>query len=295
MHFLRPVSKNVLLDLKYLMPQSCFYSSQPLLLVTEQNGVRDIIMNDQKTRNSLSLSMMKELITAINNDKDNPTLRCITLRSSHSQVFSSGHNLKQMAVDKEGRPKLDEIFSTCSDLMLSILRHPVPILAIISGVAAAAGCQLVATCDLAIATTASKFSTPGARHGIFCSTPAVALTRKVPLGVVRSMTITGIPISAQDAYNAGLITRVVSSNEELESETKVLTGAILENSRSVLTLGKQFLYQQMSLNIEEAYRLGGNTMVHNLCLKDGVEGMHAFSEKRQPVWSHTDDMFPGVK
>ncbi|XP_026680080.1 enoyl-CoA hydratase domain-containing protein 3, mitochondrial-like [Diaphorina citri] len=210
MHFLRPVSKNVLLDFKYLMPQSCFYSSQPLLLVTEQNGVRDIIMNDQKTR--------------------------------------------YLAVDKEGRPKLDEIFSTCSDLMLSILRHPVPILAIISGVAAAAGCQLVATCDLAIATTASKFSTPGARHGIFCSTPAVALTRKVPLGVVRSMTITGIPISAQDAYNAGLITRVVSSNEELESETKVLTSAILENSRSVLTLGKQFLYQQMSLNIEEAYR-----------------------------------------
>uniref|UniRef100_A0A8D8Q0U9 Enoyl-CoA hydratase domain-containing protein 3, mitochondrial n=1 Tax=Cacopsylla melanoneura TaxID=428564 RepID=A0A8D8Q0U9_9HEMI len=271
---------------------SCSYSSQSLILVNEENGVRHIVMNDQKTRNALSVSMMMQLMDAINKDRDNPQLRCITLRSSHAQVFSSGHNLKQMALDKVGQSELQHIFTTCSKLMLSILKHPVPIIAIISGVAAAAGCQLVASCDIALATDSSRFSTPGARHGIFCSTPAVALYRKIPEGVVRSMTITGIPITAQYAYTVGLVTKVISSDKDLENEIKIITNGILENSRSVLALGKQFLYQQLNMSIEEAYKVGGDTMVQNLCLQDGVEGMNAFIEKRHPQWSHSEEIYP---
>ncbi|CAL8073478.1 unnamed protein product [Orchesella dallaii] len=263
-------------------------SPYTLLRVTQQNGLRTITMNDKKTRNSLSLQMMNELNSAITKDKAALDLRCIVITASNeSPIFSSGHNLKEMTSD-QGVATQKNIVSTCTDLMLSIRNAEVPVIAQVNGLAAAAGCQLVAACDFSIATEKSSFSTPGASFGLFCSTPGVAVSRKVSRSTAAFMVLTGQALNAEEALRAELITKVVPE-EKLDSCIQEIYKNISSKSRSVICLGKQFFYEQLEMSYEKALRDGENVMIRNLQLKDCQEGLQSFKAKRHPVWSHTDD------
>nr|CAD7568296.1 unnamed protein product [Timema californicum] len=179
----------------------------PLTKATQLDGVKKIVMVSNRTRNALSLQMMEDLIHHITFNQDDPNLRCIVLYGE-GKVFSAGHNLKELT-HKDGSDYHHQVFSTCSRLMLGILQCPVPVIAVVQGLAAAAGCQLVATCDIAVCSDTSTFSTPGANFGIFCSTPGVAVGRAVPRKVAAHMLFTGIPLTAEEAIGAGLVSKVV--------------------------------------------------------------------------------------
>lgn len=261
-------------------------STEPLTKISQLDGVRKIIMTSQKTRNALSLQMMEDLISNIAFNQDDPALRCIVLYGE-GKVFSAGHNLKELT-SKEGTEHHNQVFSTCSRLMLGIMQCPVPVIAVVQGLAAAAGCQLVATCDIAICTENSTFSTPGANFGIFCSTPGIAVGRAVPRKVAAQMLFTGLPLTAHEALEAGLVSKVVTQ-ETLDEEVQKVVDAISHKSRSVLELGKKFLYEQLEMDIKTAYRHGEEIMVKNLTMADSQEGIRSFMEKRKPVWTHSSE------
>ncbi|XP_077294532.1 enoyl-CoA hydratase domain-containing protein 3, mitochondrial [Arctopsyche grandis] len=252
------------------------------LINTEQNGIRNIILNHTKTRNSLSLDMMSTLVEAITNNKDDPKLRSIVL-SANGQVFSAGHNLKELT-DEKGIDYHKTVFRKSTELMTSIISSPVPVIAKINGLAAAAGCQLIATCDIIVCSEHSSFSTPGANFGIFCSTPGIAIGRSVPKATAMHMLLTGFPLTAKEAYTSGLVTKVVPE-DQLDLEVATICEAISAKSRSVVSLGKQFYYKQISQGIYDAYKLGEEIMVMNINLPDGQEGINSFAQKRKPKWS----------
>ncbi|KAL4217585.1 Enoyl-CoA hydratase domain-containing protein 3 [Mactra antiquata] len=253
-------------------------------ITTESDGIRTICLNDVKKRNALSLNMLKQ----IQNDlyKESDGLRVIIL-THNGPVFSAGHDLKELT-SKEGRDYHAQVFATCSTMMSSLQDLPVPVIAKVSGVATAAGCQLVASCDIAIVTDKSTFATPGVNVGLFCSTPAVAVGRSVPRKVAMEMLFTGNPISAQDALLHGLVSKVVSE-DTLDEETMKVANKICETSKSVVAMGKRTFYKQMALDRKQAYQLTETVMVENLSITDGQEGIKAFIEKRKPVWSHDED------
>ncbi|KAK7873938.1 hypothetical protein R5R35_012950 [Gryllus longicercus] len=268
---------------KVSLSTSCLIVNEPLTKTFQADGVRKIVMTSNKTRNALSLSMMEDLIESITHNQNDPSLRCILLYGE-GRVFSAGHNLKELT-SKDGTEHHQLVFATCSRLMLGIMQSPVPVIAVVQGLAAAAGCQLVATCDIAVCTENSSFSTPGANFGIFCSTPGIAVARAVPRKIAAHMLFTGLPITAEEALQAGLVSKVVSQ-DSLEEEVHKIVDSICAKSRSVLELGKKFLYQQLETDIRTAYRLGEEVMVNNLGLVDGQEGIRSFMEKRKACWSH---------
>ncbi|KAB1254114.1 Enoyl-CoA hydratase domain-containing protein 3; mitochondrial [Camelus dromedarius] len=199
-------------------------------------------------------------------------------------VFSSGHDLKELT-DEQGPDYHAEVFRTCSEVMMMIQNHPVPVIAMVNGLATAAGCQLVASCDIAVASDKSSFATPGVNIGLFCSTPGVALGRAVPRKVALEMLFTGEAMSAQEALLHGLLSRVVPE-ERLEEETMRIARKVASLSRPVVSLGKAAFYRQLAQDLRTAYHLASQTMVDNLGLPDGQEGIKAFLQKRKPVWSH---------
>lgn len=227
--------------------------------------------------------MMNHLIEAINKNKEDISLRAIII-SAKGNVFSAGHNLKELQ-SSSGVDQHKEIFSKATELMKSIILSPVPVIAKVNGFATAAGCQLVATCDIIVCSDSSKFSTPGANFGIFCSTPGIALGRSVCKSKATYMLFTGEPINAQEAYESGLVTKVVPANE-LDNEVEKIIEKIKHKSRSVISMGKEFFYQQIELSLFNAYDLGEKVMVDNVASKDGQEGIMSFVEKRKAKWSH---------
>ncbi|XP_070534940.1 enoyl-CoA hydratase domain-containing protein 3, mitochondrial-like [Ptychodera flava] len=261
-------------------------NQEPFTIRTENNGIRKIHLNDPKRRNALSLAMLESLKSDLQHDIDSSDLRVIIISSS-GPVFSSGHNLKELTTT-EGRDYHAKVFSTCSSVMTLIRELPVPVIAQVQGIATAAGCQLVASCDIAIATETSQFATPGVKVGLFCSTPAVAVGRSVPQKVAMEMLFTGEPISAQAALQHGLLSKVVPE-EKLEDETMAVAEKICQASKSVVALGKAAYYRQISKDIPSAYRETGEVMVFNLSLQDGQEGISAFLQKRNPSWKHNFD------
>lgn len=178
-----------------------------------------------------------------------------------------------------------KIFHVANDLMMTIIHHPVPVIAKIDGLAAAAGCQLVAQCDIAICSDNSTFCTPGADVGIFCSTPGVPLARKVNMATVLHMLLTGEPIDSRKAVESGLVFKSFPE-EDLDEAVEKICQQICGKSRAVVELGKKFFYMQIKHNIEDAYCLAANQMVENLMLRDASEGVRSFMEKRKPQWSH---------
>lgn len=275
-------------------------NSSNLLSVSEADGIRNITMVDSKTRNCLSLAMMENLVQEIKHNENDKSLRVIVL-SSTGAVFSAGHNLKELSPDK-GYESQKKVFNKCHELITSIVESPLPIISKIDGLAAgkklnnleisktdwsffqAAGLQLAASCDIAICSQKSTFSTPGASFGIFCSTPGIAISRVIPRMKSSYMLLTGLPISSEEALQVGLVSSVVSS-EQLDAELLKICDAIKSKSRSVVSFGKKFYYKQLGMDMNSAYVAGANAMADNLQLKDGQEGIKSFIEKRKPVWS----------
>ncbi|CAG5927311.1 unnamed protein product [Menidia menidia] len=256
---------------------------EPLIVRQQNNGIRRLILNNPKKRNALSLSMLESLRENILTDVDSDDLRVIVI-SAKGPVFSSGHDLKELT-SVQGRDHHTKVFHTCSEVMTLIQDIPVPVIAMVNGVATAAGCQLVASCDIAVATEKSTFATPGVNVGLFCSTPAVAIGRAVPRKVAMEMLLTGNPISAHNALLHGLISKVVAE-ERLEEETLAIARRVCQASRPVVALGKATFQRQMAQGRDKAYATASAVMVDNLALRDGQEGIRAFIEKRKPVWSH---------
>jgi len=245
------------------------------------NGISRVILSDPETYNSMSFNMLNSLIAALKNlDKDKKT-RIIIIEGS-GKGFSAGHNLKEVRSLK-GKPNYKKLFDLCSKLMMLIINSNKPVIAKVHGAAFAAGCQLVATCDLALSTSESKFCTPGVNIGLFCSTPMVALSRNVSRKKAMKMLITGDPISAQYAKEIGLINDHFDSSK-LEEEVLKLAETIISKSTKVVKIGKRAFYKQLSMPIDKAYKYTSRVMSENMMSLDAKEGISAFLEKRIPKW-----------
>jgi enoyl-CoA hydratase/carnithine racemase len=237
-------------------------------------------MNRPEQRNALSTGLMREMIDALNEQRAHPECRVIILRGA-GPAFSAGHDLRELhnrTLEQER-----EIFNTCVDLMQTIQQVPQPVIASVHGIATAAGCQLVATCDLAIASENAKFATPGVKIGLFCSTPQVALSRNIGRKRAMEMLLTGKLIDAHTAAEWGLVNRVVPP-EKLDEAVMELAQQIASASPLTLRVGKQSFYQQIDVDQASAYNLMVETMATNAVTCDAQEGINAFIEKRQPIW-----------
>ncbi|KAH8275480.1 hypothetical protein KR026_008593, partial [Drosophila bipectinata] len=252
-----------------------------LVLVKEEQGVREITLNHPKTLNSLSMDMMCAIQDALVKDKDNLDLRCVVL-TAQGKVWSAGHNLKEL----HNEPKVQRrVFQKLTDVINDIQKLPVPVIGKVNGYAAAAGCQLVVSCDMVVCSKTSKFSTPGAGVGVFCSTPGVAVARAISRPKSAYMLMTGLPISGEEAYISGLVTKAVAA-EELDKEINEIACAIKSKSRAVISLGKDFYYKQLGMSQSEAYAAAQEKMCENFQLGDTKEGITSFFEKRPPNWKH---------
>ena len=258
------------------------------ILIKEKSdkGVLRLVMNNSDQRNPLSENMISMLMDEIKEASSDQSIRVIVL-AAIGKVFSSGHDLKEITSARQnedsGEVYYKNLFDYCSSLMQLIVNTPQPIIAEVDGVATAAGCQLVASCDLAIASHASKFATPGVNLGLFCSTPMVALSRNVNKKNAMEMLLTGDFISADKAKEIGLINKAVSK-EELASEVIELAEKIASKSTMTVATGKKAFYAQAEMDLSKAYQYTSKTMTENLLKHDAKEGIDAFIEKRSPDW-----------
>ncbi len=255
--------------------------SGPLVNREVQEGIATFTLNNPTRRNVLSSAMMEELLRCLADAEQSTDVRVVVV-AAEGPVFSSGHDLKELA--QAAREEQTLVFALCTRLMESIRLLSKPVIASVQGLATAAGCQLVATCDLAIASDDSAFATPGVDIGLFCTTPAVAVGRAVPTKVAMEMLLTGEPVPADEALKSGLINRVVPA-DELHDATLTLARKVAAAPTSTVSLGKSAFYHQMSLDRPEAYRVAQKAMVDNLQHPDAIEGIDAFLEKRPPCWT----------
>jgi len=260
--------------------------SLPSVLTAKANGVLTVTLNRPEARNALSESLMKALQLALDEAVEDKDVKVVVLAAKGS-VFSAGHDLKELTARRKdpdrGLDYYRAIFAQCSRLMQTVVRHPKPVIAQVQGVATAAGCQLVATCDLAVASTDARFATPGVNIGLFCSTPMVALSRVVPRKAALEMLYTGEPIDAHEAKRIGLVNRVVAP-ADLEKETDTLARYIAAKPTATLKLGKLAFQHQLELGLSSAYDYVGEVMVQNMLHEEAQEGIGAFLQKRPPQW-----------
>lgn len=257
--------------------------SQSLLERQDQAGVATLTLSRPDAYNSLSLELMQALHAELDSIADDITVRCVVIRGS-GKGFCAGHDLKQML--GEGEEEYYRCtFDTCSRLMQRVVSLPVPVIAQVHGVATAAGCQLVASADMAVAADNARFATPGVNIGLFCSTPMVALSRAVQPKHAMELLLTGDLINAQRAFDIGLINQLVPE-AELEAAVDTLAAKIASKSRKTLQIGKQAFYRQRELPLSEAYEYCSEVMVGNMLIDDAQEGIDAFINKRKPEWKH---------
>ena len=251
-------------------------------------GIFRLTLNDIDNKNALSESMMHKLIEAISKASKDNSVKLIVIAST-GNVFCSGHNLKEIneaqKADDKGESYYLDLFKICSELMQSIINCPKPVIAEVNGIATAAGCQLVASCDLAIASDSSKFATPGVNIGLFCSTPMVAISRNISKKDSMKMLLTGDMISADEAKRISLVNDCVP-DDQLTKSVMDLAKNISEKSQAVLKIGKEAFYKQSQLNIEDAYEYTSMVMTQNMLIDDASEGINAFLEKRNPKWKN---------
>ncbi len=257
-----------------------------LIKEKSERGILRLTMNNSDQKNPLSEIMMGLLTNEIKRASSDKSVRVIVLAAT-GNVFSSGHDLKEITAAREsednGEVYFKQLFDYCSSLMQLIVNTPQPVIAEVDGVATAAGCQLVASCDLAIASHESKFATPGVNLGLFCSTPMVALSRNVNKKNAMEMLLTGDFINAVKAQEIGLINNTVSK-EELTLEVNKLAEKIASKSTMTVATGKKAFYAQAEMDLSKAYKYTSKTMTDNLLKHDAKEGINAFIEKRLPVW-----------
>ncbi|WP_425087511.1 enoyl-CoA hydratase [Stappia sp.] len=262
-------------------------ATPPPLVETREGGVLTLTMNRPERKNSLSEEMMAALQAALDAARDDANARVIVLRST-GNVFCAGHDLKEMTAardhDDRGRAYYSDVMNRCATLMQTIVTHPRPVIAQVEGMATAAGLQLVASCDLAIAGEDARFCTPGVNIGLFCSTPMVALSRNVSRKQAMEMLLTGEVIDAGTAREFGLVNRVVPQ-AYLEQVVAKYAATIASKSPLTLKIGKEAFYRQAEMPLDEAYRHCAQVMVDNMMARDAEEGIGAFIEKRAPVWS----------
>ena len=256
----------------------------PVLHEVDVRGVHRLTLNQPKAFNVLSEAVLAELQRLIDLIGADEQARVLVI-GAVGKAFCAGHDLKQM----KANPRLDyyqDLFGRCSKMMLSLLKLPVPVIARVQGVAAAAGCQLVAQCDLAVAVDSTRFGVNGIDLGLFCGTPSVPLVRNMQPKQALEMLFTGGFITAAEARARGLVNRVVPE-AELDATIEDMVGAILSKPREAVAMGKQLFYQQRELGIEGAYQLANQTMACNMMLDVAQEGVQAFIEKRDPAWRKT--------
>ena len=254
------------------------------LLRRDTDGVAWLTLNRPQARNALSMGLMTALDEALIAIGQDPTVQVVVI-AGNGPAFCAGHDLREMRAHPE-EASAAATFNLCSQLMQRIIALPQPVIAQVHGVATAAGCQLVATCDLAIAADSARFATPGVNIGLFCSTPMVALSRAVPRKQAMEMLLTGDMIPADRAREIGLVNRVVPE-AELATTTTALATAIAAKSALTVAIGKAAFYRQAELPLADAYRYAAAVMTRNMMAHDAAEGIDAFLAKRHPVWTGT--------
>ncbi|MDQ6679780.1 MAG: enoyl-CoA hydratase [Pseudomonadota bacterium] len=258
-------------------------TTEPLVLnARDSRGVVTLTLNRPQAFNALSVALLAELQRALDAAGADESVRAVILAGA-GKAFCAGHDLKEMRAE----PALgyyEQLFEQCARMMLTVQRLPVPVLARVHGIATAAGCQLVAMCDLAVAATSARFAVSGVTLGLFCSTPSVALSRNLGRKAAFEMLVTGEFISADEALQKGLVNRVVEA-DRLDDEIEALAAAIVSKPRVAIALGKQLFYRQLETGIVAAYDDAARTMACNMMDEAALEGVQAFIDKRPPAWS----------
>jgi enoyl-CoA hydratase/carnithine racemase len=257
-------------------------STEPaVLLSTDARGVVTLTLNRPQSFNALSAEMLSAMQNAIDTVAQTPHARVLVLGAA-GKAFCPGHNLKEMSANPD-LAYYQRLFTQCSRVMLSLQKLPIPVIARVHGTATAAGCQLVAQCDLAVAADSARFATSGIDFGLFCSTPSVPLVRNMGAKQAMEMLLTGDFISAQEALARGLVNRVVVGHD-LDAEIERIVSRILDKPAVAVAMGKALFYQQREIGIEAAYQLAAQTMAVNMMDPAAQEGFLAFTEKREPAW-----------
>jgi len=258
----------------------------PVLQRELLGNIAVLTLNRPDARNSLSEALISELHAALTAIHDDPQVRAVVI-AANGPAFSAGHDMKELTARRadadRGRAYFAQIMNACSAMMQAIVQLPKPVVAAVQGVATAAGCQIVASCDLAVASEAATFATPGVDIGLFCSTPMVALSRNVPRKQAMEMLLTGEPVSATTARDIGLVNRVVAAGTERDAAIALARKVALKSAYTV-KLGKAAFYRQAEMSLAEAYRYAAEVMTENMMARDAEEGIGAFIEKREPKW-----------
>ena len=254
----------------------------PPLLRRDESGVAWLTLNRPAARNALSVGLMAALDRALRDIATDASVRVVVIGAA-GPAFCAGHDLREMRADP-GRASMEALFAQCSALMTRIVRLPKPVIARVHGIATAAGCQLVASCDLAVAAADARFATPGVNIGLFCSTPMVALARNVGRKAAMEMLLTGDMIDAQRAREIGLVNRVVPP-DDLDGAVAALAGQIAGKSALTLGIGKEAFYRQAEMELDAAYAFAAEAMTRNMMARDAGEGIDAFLAKRPPTWT----------
>jgi enoyl-CoA hydratase/carnithine racemase len=271
-----------LADVDHLETPDETEAPEPVLLRSDAEGVAGLALNRPEAYNALSRQLLTALQRELDLIRDDPATRVVVITGS-GRAFCAGHDLKELQGERADRAKVRELFDQCSRMMLSLTQLPQPVIALVDGIATAAGCQLVAACDLALATTNARFATSGVRYGLFCSTPMVPLSRNLARKPALEMLLTGDFVEADEALRLGLVNQVVAP-EKLEEAFDALLARLLDKPSDVLALGKRAFYRQLEMGLAEAYDFTTDVMVENAQYRDFEEGLAAFMEKRKPVW-----------
>ena len=254
----------------------------------DKNGVAHLRMNAPEKLNALSEAMLKALHNEFDSLAQDRSIRAVIL-SGAGKAFCAGHDLKEMTVGRQseddGKAYFKSLFDTCAKMMSSIQKLPQPVIAKVHGIATAAGCQLVSSCDLAVAEESARFGVNGVNIGLFCSTPMVALSRNIPRKKAFEMLTTGQFINAETAREYGLI-NCIARPEDLDFVTEELANTISSKLAAAVKIGKEAFYKQLEMSLEDAYCYTGDVMVENMLYRDTLEGISAFIEKRDPTWEH---------
>ena len=258
----------------------------PVLLRERRDGIATLTLNRPEARNALSEALISSLSMEFDAIAKDRSVRVVIL-AANGVAFCAGHDLKEMTSHRSepdrGRAYFAALFEKCAGIMLQIVRLPQPVIASVQGVAAAAGCQLVASCDLVVASEAARFATPGVQIGLFCSSPMVPLSRKLASNHAMEMLLTGEMVLAKRAHEMGLVNRLAAPGREYE-EALALARAIASKSSYVQKIGKEAYYNQRDMSLADAFKYGAKVMAENMMARDAEEGIGAFIEKRDPKW-----------
>jgi enoyl-CoA hydratase/carnithine racemase len=261
-------------------------AAAPMVLREDKASIAILTLNRPSARNSLSEAMLEALSAALSEIAGERSVRVVIL-GANGPAFCAGHDLKEISAHRKdpdrGRAYFERIMALCSNAMQQIVTLPQPMIAAVHATATAAGCQLVASCDLAVASQTAKFATPGVNIGLFCSTPMVALSRNVSRKHAMEMLLTGELIAAEDAARIGLVNRVVAAGSE-HAEALALAEKIAAKSTMTVKIGKEAFYRQAEMSLADAYKYTSEVMVENMLARDAEEGINAFVEKREPKW-----------